>query len=117
MVWLFQDRIFQLMNDNRYLLEELSEQYGVETINHIMDSKGENTRINQQVFSDYWLGNVTISVQKKELVITIIDILNRVRNNLFHGEKSFDNQRDIQLLKATCPILCKIAKLSINILN
>lgn len=113
---LFHERIFDLMNENRYLMEELSEQYGAETNYPIMDSKGDNTRINQQVFSDYWLGNMNSPIRKKELTMTLIDILNRVRNNLFHGEKSFDNQRDIELIRATCPILCQITKLSIQIL-
>jgi len=113
---LFHERIFQLMNENRYLMEELSEQYGSETNNPIMDSKGDNTRLNQQVFSDYWLNNNNNHVHKREMVMTMIDILNRVRNNLFHGEKSFDNKRDIELLRTTCPILCQVAKLSIGIL-
>lgn len=48
------------------------------------------------------------------LVRTFILILNRVRNNLFHGGKSFRVEGDIELLEFTCPLLKETTKLCIQ---
>ena len=48
------------------------------------------------------------------LVRTFILILNRVRNNLFHGGKSFRVEGDIELLECTCPLLRDLTKICID---
>ncbi len=109
----FNSRIYDLLQENRELLEELSMRKGSETNNPVMDSNGDAV-YHLNAFSDYWLNNTNQS--RIEIVATFIDILNRVRNNLFHGGKSFSNEQDIEILRLACPLLRELSKLSLKIL-
>ena len=66
-------------------------------------------------FISYWEGDNKYLKQNK-IVKTFILILNRVRNNLFHGGKSFSVESDCQILRITCPILKRITLECINTL-
>lgn len=48
------------------------------------------------------------SVTEKEFAVATAEILNRVRNNLFHGAKVYDDTTDLQLLKLVTPLLLTI---------
>ena len=43
-----------------------------------------------------------------ELVECTVEVLNRVRNNLFHGRKTYDDKYDLKVLEAANPILLEI---------
>lgn len=64
-------------------------------------------------FIKCWENN-TENSNKKQIVRTFILILNRVRNNLFHGAKSFRIESDIEILKLTTPLLKELTKLCVN---
>jgi hypothetical protein len=43
-----------------------------------------------------------------ELVESMVEVLDRVRNNLFHGRKIYDDKDDLKVLEAANPILLEI---------
>jgi len=47
-------------------------------------------------------------LEDSELVEPIVEVLNRVRNNLFHGRKTYTDKNDLKVLKAANPILLEI---------
>jgi hypothetical protein len=104
--------IFQMLENHRDDFNELSERKGKEKGTSIMDTEGRNIQYYKS-FADYFQGNIRYC-NRKNLVSTLITILNQIRNNLFHGGKSFSMDSDIQILRLTCPILRDVAKLCIN---
>ena len=47
-------------------------------------------------------------ILQEELVETFAEILNKVRNNVFHGTKVYDDHEDIRLLESMNPIFAEI---------
>jgi hypothetical protein len=80
-----------------------------------MDAQSEKTINYHKEFIKYWQGDARYSSQS-QIVQTFILILNRVRNNLFHGAKSFRIEGDIEMLKLTSPLLKNVSKLCIETL-
>lgn len=68
-------------------------------------------------FIKYWRNHQSSNESPTYIVRSFIEILNRVRNNLFHGEKYFEIESDSKLLGLLCPSLDKIAELSIKQLH
>ena len=104
--------LFQKLENHREDLNELSERKGNIMGTPIMDTKGGNVEYYQS-FADFFQGNIR-NVNREKLVCTMIIILNQIRNNLFHGGKSFSMDSDIQILRLTCPILRDVAQLCIK---
>jgi hypothetical protein len=45
----------------------------------------------------------------------LLEILNKVRNDLFHGDKRLDRSRDIFIVKKAYPIIKKIVEENLNL--
>ena len=45
------------------------------------------------------------------------ELLNKIRKNLFHGNKSYDNQEDKSLLKAILPVLKDITQIAVKTIH
>ena len=77
-----------------------------------MDVYGDKIIEFHNDFISYWEDQ---NIYKESgIVKTYILILNRVRNNLFHGGKSFSVESDCEILRLTCPILKRITLECIN---
>ena len=106
--------VMSLMQKYREDMRVLSERTGAELNEPILDIK-ENTQKSfivkkHEEFSEYWIGESRYKHARKEDINKIlIYILNRIRNNLFHGEKSYNVQSDRELLETVCPILNELA--------
>ncbi len=80
-----------------------------------MDVGSDETVYHHKEFIRYWEGEAK-HTQNRRIIKTYILILNRVRNNLFHGGKSFKLESDIQLLALTCPLLKETTRICIETL-
>lgn len=109
------DTIMSIMQKHKEDMMVLSERTGEELNDVVLDVK-ENAQRNfilkkHEEFSGYWLNEIRHKhARKQEINNTLIHILNRIRNNLFHGEKSYNIQSDRELLETVCPILNELAK-------
>ena len=116
--WALKCRKSQLMSmlkDNESLILELCERNGSETNSPIMDVESDTVVDYHKEFIRFWNGETRFT-EHSSIVSTFILILNRVRNNLFHGGKSFRVEGDIELLEFTCPLLKNTTKLCIETL-
>jgi hypothetical protein len=53
----------------------------------------------------------------KELAIHFGELLNKIRNNLFHGDKTYNEKSDLELIKSVLPVLYALAKDTIEYSN
>lgn len=109
----FQGTIISLLNENIDLVLDLCERRGARSGEPIMDTESEETVNYHEQFIRCWENN-TQNSNKEQIVKTFILILNRVRNNLFHGAKSFRIESDIEILELTTPLLKELTKLCVN---
>lgn len=116
--WAIRCRKSQLMSmlqENESIILELCERNGSVTNSPIMDVESDKVADYHREFIRFWHGEARYA-DPASLVRTFILILNRVRNNLFHGGKSFRVEDDIELLEFTCPLLKETTKLCIQTL-
>lgn len=106
-------QIMSMLQENESLILELCERNGTETNSPIMDVESDKVADYHREFIRFWNGEARYT-DPTSLVRTFILILNRVRNNLFHGGKSFRVEGDIELLEFTCPLLKETTKLCIQ---
>jgi hypothetical protein len=109
----FQGNIIKMLKENIDLVLDLCERKGVMSGQPIMDTESEETVNYHEQFIRYWESN-TENSNRKQIVKTFILILNRVRNNLFHGAKSFRIESDIEILEMTTPLLKEITQLCVH---
>ncbi len=101
------EKIIEILKEHEQDILELCSRKGSTTGTPIMDVYDYNTEKFYNNFISYWEDHNKY-MKQKDIVETFIYILNRVRNNLFHGGKSFSVESDIEILRITCPILKKI---------
>jgi hypothetical protein len=106
-------QIMSMLQENESLILELCERNGSETNSPIIDVESKKVVDYHREFIKFWHGEARYTDQTS-IVRTFIEILNKVRNNLFHGGKSFRIESDIELLKLTCPLLKKTTKICID---
>lgn len=110
------NQIIEMLKSNKEFLQNLCDREGFNTGNPIMDTCGESVLLFHNQFVRYWNGNSKY-INEKEIIETFIRILNRVRNNLFHGAKSFRVESDVEILELTCPLLKGLTKIYIKSLK
>jgi hypothetical protein len=110
------NQIMRMLKSNKEFLQDLCDREGFNTGNPIMDTCGESVLLFHNQFLRYWNGNSKF-INEREIVETFIRILNRVRNNLFHGAKSFRVESDVEILELTCPLLKDLTKIYIKSLK
>lgn len=102
----------ECINEKMKHLIPLGQRVGSEFKNPIIDA----SRVLQEKFgrlSKFFNGE-NIYKYDEELTADFAELLNKIRNNLFHGNKSYDNQDDKLLLKAVLPALKDITLLSVE---
>lgn len=74
--------------------------------NAILDTGNQDLHRQFTKLSKHYLASEPM--QDDELVKTLAEFLNKVRNNLFHGAKVYDDQEDRELLERVNPVLLAI---------
>lgn len=105
--------IIEILKEHEQDILELCSRTGSKTGTPIMDVYSDDVIKFHDYFISYWEGENKY-LKQNNIVKTFILILNRVRNNLFHGGKSLSVESDIEILRITCPILKRITLECIN---
>jgi hypothetical protein len=100
-------QIILILKEYEQDILELCSRRGSNTGAPIMDVFGDSIIEFHNDFISYWEDQDKY-IEQINIVKTFILILNRVRNNLFHGGKSFSVESDCEILRLTCPILKEI---------
>ncbi len=101
--------------DNMKYLVPLGSRVGSHFKNPIVDaSKNLQEKFTQ--LSNFLKGK-EIYKYDDELTVDFAELLNKIRNNLFHGNKSYDNQDDKFLLEAVIPVLKDITLFAVESIN
>ena len=108
-------QIIEILKEHEQDILELCSRTGSKTGTPIMDVHSDDVIKFHDYFISYWEGENKY-LKQNNIVKTFILILNRVRNNLFHGGKSFSVESDCEILRITCPILKRITLECINTL-
>ena len=91
------------MNQQRELIERLCRRVGTQFGNLILDIGNPYLRDKIRLFVNHYSNNGEISDTEKVDILSII--INRIRNNTFHGRKVYDDEEDINLLSIINPII------------
>ncbi|MBI4483199.1 MAG: hypothetical protein HY652_09940 [Acidobacteria bacterium] len=78
--------------------------------NPIVDTGNPDLRNLFTRFSDHFTGRATMP--EDDLVIAVAELLNKVRNNVFHGIKVYDDKEDLDLLRNLNPLLLTVLEAS-----
>ncbi|MDC1384408.1 hypothetical protein N8329_00360 [Crocinitomicaceae bacterium] len=118
--WYGGSKVFDILKENEEDIRELCERKDPDSKEPILDIKiNKDDRLYDKVlrdhtsFRNYWQGDIQ-HINKQKIGETFIHILHDVRNNLFHGDKSYQVESDLKLLEVLSPSLKSIAKLCID---
>lgn len=100
------------ISNNMKYLKPLGNRVGSHFRNPIVDSS-KNLQEKFTKLSSFFNGN-EIYKYDDELTVDFAELLNKIRNNLFHGNKSYDNRDDKLLLEAVLPALKDITLLAVE---
>jgi hypothetical protein len=53
-------------------------------------------------------------IDNKDLASDLAELINKVRNNLFHGGKTYDNREDMMLIKSILPIMKDLTQFAVK---
>ncbi len=84
----------------------LAQRRGTSHGNPIVDTGNPELRHRFSRLARHYAGQETLG--DDELVCTLAELLNRVRNNAFHGGKVYDDRDDIELLGLVNPVLMTV---------
>jgi hypothetical protein len=104
--------IKECLNKNIQHLMPLGKRVGSHFKNPIVDAS-EKLREKFTKLSSFFNGN-NIYKYDNELTVDFAELLNKIRNNLFHGNKCYDNQEDKLLLEAVLPSLRDITLIAVK---
>jgi hypothetical protein len=101
-------KVFQALQNHQDILLKLSQRRGTRYRSPILDT-------GNPVLGEKFLGlakhyNRSLILSEEELVEAVAELFNKVRNNLFHGVKIYDDREDIALLELVNPILSEILR-------
>ncbi len=99
------------MNDLIYLGKRVGSYYR----NPIIDSS-KNLQEKFTRLKDFF-SNTNLYDNDIDLAEDFTELLNKIRNNLFHGNKSYDKQDDESLLKAILPVLKDITQIAVKTIH
>jgi hypothetical protein len=87
-------------------MRALARRKGTQYRNPIVDTGNPVLREHFRQLSQYYLDNKPLSAE--DLVVYVAELLNKIRNNLFHGVKVYDDASDSALLQEVNPVLTSI---------
>ena len=95
-----------ILDKNIQKMTKLARRKGTTYGNPVIDTGNRDLRRMFQLLSNYYIRKISIS--EKEMVEAVGELLNKIRNNLFHGVKVYDDSSDIELINTVNPILLEI---------
>ena len=95
--------IFNAIKEHRTRMVKLAQRRGTEDGGPIVDTEYPKLREKFSKIVDYYTQG--ISLDEGALVEYVGELLNKIRNNLFHGDKVYDDREDIELMNLVNPIL------------
>jgi hypothetical protein len=98
--------IKKVLENNREIMLKLSNRKGIIHGNSIVDTGNPELRIKFNNLSNYYKKDIFIS--DAELIKIVAELFNKIRNNLFHGVKVYDDKDDVELINLVNPILLEI---------
>ena len=106
--WYNKENVLKVLSEHNDIMNRLAHRRGTRFGNPIIDA-GEDLREKFRRLSDHYLRNHPLSSEEK--VEIVAELLNRIRNNLFHGHKIYDDQEDISLLELVNPLLFDVLQI------
>ena len=106
-------RVVKIITDNQSSLACLGTRVGSQYKNPIIDSS-ERLQKKFQKLSRHFKGHDIYSTED-DLAVDFIELINKIRNNLFHGNKSYEKKEDQELLAAILPSLKDITSIAVEI--
>ena len=89
-------------------MAELARRRGVARGHPIIDTVNDSLRAKFENLVAHYLKNQLLPAA--EHVDAVGELLNRIRNNLFHGTKVYDDREDIAVLELVNPVLISILR-------
>ena len=97
------DQVLASFSENEERLRALATRRGTTYRDPIIDTGSQELRHRFKRLADHYSGGSRISDELR--VEAVAELLNKVRNNLFHGDKVYDDHEDIDLLRLVNPII------------
>lgn len=104
--------IVEIINSNLDTLKPLTNRKGSYYKNPIIDASKELSKKFQNI-QDF-LNETSNYSNEKQIATDFVELINKVRNNLFHGSKSYDKESDRTLLAAILPLLLQLTQYAVE---
>jgi len=103
----------KLNNFDKYKLnEDIKNKFFESIANDELDNLKEE--LDKKPLKNEQRGSGLIKLQNKRDFLNILKFVNQGRNNLFHGDKGLDNERDILIITKGSKILDSLIEVMIN---
>lgn len=100
--------VLQVLQQNQDSMMMLAHRRGTNYANPIVDTGNPRLRDKFSKLAAHYTQNATLP--QADLVETVAELLNKIRNNLFHGIKVYDDREDSALLGLVNPVLLEILR-------
>lgn len=103
---LFRERsslVFNVIKKHHEGMAKLAQRRGSKYKGPIVDTGNPELRAKFSKIVDFY--NEKIRLSENEFVGYVGELLNKIRNNLFHGDKVYDDREDIALINLVNPVL------------
>ncbi|GBC96762.1 hypothetical protein HRbin16_02571 [bacterium HR16] len=100
------DKVMRALEKCQTEMMWLASRRGTTYGNSIIDTGNQDLRDRFARLSRHYIDGE--AMQEDELVTTVAELLNKVRNNVFHGGKVYDDKEDLKLLKNVNPVLLAV---------
>ncbi len=97
--------VLEALEDSRIDLQALAKRRGTRRGDPIVDAAPQLSEKFAKLAAHY---SVSPSLSERDLVDAVAELLNKIRNNVFHGVKVYDDHEDFDLLQHANPILVAI---------
>lgn len=100
--------VSQALQENQDRMVRLAQRRGTNYENPIVDTGNPELQDKFSKLAAHYIQNCHLPEEK--LVEIVAELLNKIRNNLFHGGKVYDDREDIALLDLMNPVLLEILR-------
>jgi hypothetical protein len=100
------EKVSQVLRENEEILRRLASRRGTRHRGWIVDTGNRGLQTKFRRLSAHYLSGAPLAAT--EAVDALAELLNRIRNNVFHGIKVYDSREDLELLNLVNPLLQQI---------
>lgn len=102
------EHVVEALNENKPNMMRLARRRGTDYHGPIVDTRNPDLRRKfDRLVAHYTQSPI---LPRRELAEVVGELLNKIRNNVFHGVKVYDDAEDVALLKLVNPILRAILR-------